>query len=168
MENTHLDWLSGGSTLWLARCEELINKAEWYEENLFTWLKDVCLVWKQVLDLIVHFSNLKLSIREHNTFEYTAAETSSSIYFHWENRKQRWMLKPVSKPKATWSAFATQGVKLNRENVPNISDTSNVIETGAPIAEKPKTLSKTNKKRKNQKDNRDRNNSNQSSSRNKF
>ena len=28
MGNTHLDWPSGGPSLWLARWEELINKAE--------------------------------------------------------------------------------------------------------------------------------------------
>ncbi len=72
------------------------------------------------------------------------------------------MLKPVSKPKATQSAFAIQGV--NWEEVPNVSDTPNVTETGAAIARKPKTPSKKNKNRKNQKDNGGRNNSNQSSS----
>ncbi len=75
------------------------------------------------------------------------------------------MLKPVSKPKATRSAFTAQGVTLNWEKVPNVSDIPNVTETGAAIAEKPKTPSKKNKNRKNQKDNRGRNNSNQSSSR---
>lgn len=165
MGNTHLDWPSGGPTLWLARWEELINKAERYEENLPTWLRDVCLVWEQVPDLIVYFSNIKLSIRKHTTAEYTPAEISSSIHFHWEHRKQRSMLKPVSKPKATRSAFATQGVTLNGEEVPNVLDTPDVAETGAAIAEKPKTPSKKDKKRKNRNDNRGRNNFNRSSSR---
>ncbi len=74
------------------------------------------------------------------------------------------MLKQVSKSKATRSAFAAQGVALNGEEVPNGSDTPDVTEIVAAIAEKPKTLSKKNKKQKNQKDNRGRNNSNQSSS----
>ncbi len=160
MGNTHLDWPSGGLTLWLVRWEELINKAERYEENLLTWLRDVCLVWEQVPNLIVYFSNIKLTIRKHTTAEYSPAEISLSINFHWENRKQRSMLKPVSKPKATRSAFAIQGVTLNREEVPNVSDTHDVTETGVAIAEKPKTPSKKNKDRKNQKDNRGRNNSN--------
>ncbi len=73
------------------------------------------------------------------------------------------MLKPVSKPKATRSAFAIQGVTFNWEEMPNVSDTPKVTETGAAIAEKPKTPSKKNKNRKNQKDNQGRNNSNQSS-----
>lgn len=152
MGNTHLDWPSGGPTLRLARWEELINKAERYKENLPTWLRDVCLVWEQVPDLIVYFSNIKLSIRKHTTDEYTPAEISSSIHFHWEYRKQRSMLKPVSKPKTTRSAFATQGVTFNGKEVPNVSDTPDVR---AAIAEKPKTPSKKNKKRKNQNDNRE-------------
>ncbi len=49
--------------------------------------------------------------------------------------------------------------------MPNASDNSDVIETGAAIAEKPKTSSKENKKRKNQNNNRGHNNSNRSSSR---
>ena len=110
MENTHLDWPSGSSTFWLARSEELMNKAEQYEENLPIWLRDVCLMWEQVPDLIVYFINIKLNIRKYTTAEYTPAEISLSIYFHWEHLKQRSILKPVSKPKATRSAFAIQGV----------------------------------------------------------
>ncbi len=165
MRNTHLDWPSFGPTLWLAKWDKLINKAERYEENLRTWLRDVCLVREQVADLIVYFSNIKLIIRKHTTGKYTPPEISSSIHFHWDHRKQRSTLKPVSKPKTTRSAFAIQGVTLNREEVPNASDPPDVTETGAVIAEKPKTPSKKNKDRKNQKDNRGRNNSNQSSSR---
>ncbi len=52
------------------------------------------------------------------------------------------MLKPVSKAQATRSAFATQGVSLNGEEVPNTSNTPDVTETGAAVAEKPKTPSK--------------------------
>ncbi len=59
MGNTYLDRPSGGPTLWLARWEEIINKAEGYEENLIIWLRDVCLVWEQVLDLIVYFQQHK-------------------------------------------------------------------------------------------------------------
>ena len=59
------------------------------------------------------------------------------------------MLKPVSKPKATQSAFATQKVMLNREKVLDVLDISNITETWAAIAEKAKTLAKKNKKRKN-------------------
>ena len=51
MGNTHLDWPSDGPTIWLAKWEELINKAERYNENLPIWLRDVCLVWEQVPDL---------------------------------------------------------------------------------------------------------------------
>ncbi len=75
------------------------------------------------------------------------------------------MLKPVSKPKATRSTFAIQGVTLNGEEVPKVSDTHDATETEAAIAGKPKILSKKNKDQKNQKDNRGRNNSNQSRSR---
>ncbi len=107
----------------------------------------------QIPDLIVYFSNIKLSIRKYTTAEYTPDEISLLIHFHWEHRKQRSMLKPVSKPKATRSAFAIQGVFLNWEEVPNISDTPNVTETGAAIAGKPKSPSKKNKNRKNQKNN---------------
>ncbi len=153
MKNTHLDFSSSGLTLWLARWEELINKAERYEENLLTWLRDVCLMWEQVSDLIVNFSNIKLSIRKQTTAKYMPAEISASINFHWKHRKQRSMLKQVSKPKVTQLAFVAQGVTLNREEVPNISDTPDVTETGGDIAEKPKTPSKKNKMRKNQKDN---------------
>ena len=163
MENTHLDWSSGGPTLWLVRWEKVINKAEQYEENLLTWLRDVCLVWEQVPDLIVYFSNIKLSIQKHTTAEYTPAEISSSIHFHLGHWKQRSMLKRVSIPKVIRSAFVTQGIILNNEKVPNVSDIPDITETGAAIAEKPKTSSKKNKKRKNQKDNRGPNNSNQSS-----
>ena len=63
------------------------------------------------------------------------------------------MLKPVSKPKATRSAFLIQGVTLNKEGVSNVSDTHYDTVTGAAIADKPKTLSKKNKDRKNQNDN---------------
>ena len=73
------------------------------------------------------------------------------------------MLKLVSKHKATQSALAIQRVSLNGKEVPNISDTPDVTETGAAIAEKSKIPSKKNKDRKNQKDNRGRNNSNQRS-----
>ncbi len=82
MGKGHLDWPSSGPTLWLVRKEELNNKAEQYEENLPTWLRDVYLVWEQVPDLIVYFSNIKLSIRKYTTAEYTPAEISSSIHFH--------------------------------------------------------------------------------------
>ncbi len=88
MENTHLDWPSGGPTLWLARWEKLINKTERYQENLPTWLRDICLVFKQVQDLIVYFSNIKLRIREYTTAEYKSTEISSLIHFHWEHQKQ--------------------------------------------------------------------------------
>ncbi len=82
MGNTLLDWPTGDPTLLLARWEELINKAERYEENFPTWLRDVCLVWEQVPDLIVYFSNIKLSIQKHTTAEYTLAEISLLIHFH--------------------------------------------------------------------------------------
>ncbi len=164
--NKHLDWPSGGPTFWLAKSEELINKAERYEENFFIWLRDIFLMWEQVPDLIVYFSNIKLSIRKHTTAKYTPAEISSSIYFHWEHRKQRSMLKRVSKLKATRSAFAIQRVTLNREEMPNVSVTPDVTEIGAAIVGKLKTPSKKNKDRKNHKDNRGRNNSHQSSMRN--
>ncbi len=120
-------------------------------------------MWEQVPDLVVDFRNIKLSIRKHTTAEYTLSEISSLINFHWEHRKHRSILKPVSKPKATRSAFVIQQVTLNGEEVPNVSDTPDVTETGAAIAGKPKTPSKKNKDRKNQKNNRGRNNSNQSS-----
>ena len=58
------------------------------------------------------------------------------------------MLKQVSKPKANWSAFAIQGVILNWKEVPNVSDTPDVTETGAAIAGKPKSPSKKNKNQK--------------------
>ena len=73
------------------------------------------------------------------------------------------MLKPVSKPQSTRPAFATQEVTLNWEEVANVSDNPDVTETGAAIAQKPKTSSKKKKKRKNQMNNRGRNNSNRSS-----
>lgn len=56
------------------------------------------------------------------------------------------MLKPVSKPKTTRSAFATQKVMFNGKKVSNVLDTSDVTETRAAIAEKPKTPAKKNKK----------------------
>ncbi len=87
------------------------------------------------------------------------------MHFPWKHRKQRSMLKRVRKPKAIQSAFATQEVTLNGEEVPNVLDTLDITKTGTAIAEKPKTPSVKNKQRKNQKDNRGRNNSNQSSSR---
>ncbi len=108
MGNTRLYWPSGGSTLCLAKCKEFIDKAEQYEESLCIWLKDVCLVWEQVLDFIVHFRNIKLSISKYTMVGYRSAEINLSIHFHWENRKERSIIKPVSKPKATRSAFATQ------------------------------------------------------------
>ncbi len=49
MGNTHLDWPLGGPTLWLARWERLIIKAEQYEENLPSWLIDVCLCGSKFL-----------------------------------------------------------------------------------------------------------------------
>ena len=150
--NTHLDWPSGGPTIWLAKWEELLNRAERYEENLPTWLRGVCLVWEQVPDLVAFFSNVKQSIRKGNTAEYTSAEISSSIHFYWEHRKQCSTLKPVSKPKATRSAFTTQQITLNGEEAPNASVTPEATEGAA--SEKPKTPSK--KKRKNQNDDSDR------------
>ncbi len=102
-------------------------------------------MWEQVPDLIVYFSNIKLSIQKQTTAEYTPAEISLSIHFYWENRKQRSMLKSVSKPETTRSAFAIQGVTLNREEMPNVSDNPDVTETEAAITGKPKTLSKKNK-----------------------
>lgn len=116
-------------------------------------------------DLVVYFSNIKLSIRKHTTAEYTPAEINSSIHFHWEHRKQRSTLKPVSKPKATRSAFAAQGVTLNGEEAPDALDTPNTTETGAAISEKPNAQSKKKNKRKNQNDNRGRNNSTENSNR---
>ncbi|MCJ1263357.1 hypothetical protein MMC22_003227 [Lobaria immixta] len=154
MGNTHLDCPSGGPTIWLAKWEELINKAERYNENLPTWLRDVCLVWEQVPDLNIYFSNVKLSIRKHTTAEYTPAEISSSIHFHWEHRKQHLALKPMSKPKATRSAFTARGVTLNGEEAPDVSDNPDATAVGAIIAEKPKTPPK--RKRKNQNDDSDR------------
>lgn len=73
------------------------------------------------------------------------------------------MLKPISKPKATGLAFATQEVILNREEVPNVLDTSDVIKIRVAIAEKPKTPKKKNKKQKNQNNNQGPNNFNQNS-----
>ena len=152
IENTHLDLPLGGPTLWLARWEEIINKAEWYGENLLSWLRNICLVWEQVPNLSVYFSNIKLNIWKHTTAKYTPAEISSSMHFHWEHRKQRLTLKPVSKPKATQLAFATQKVTLNKEEVLHASDNLNATfdatETGATIAKKPKILSKKDKKQK--------------------
>ena len=117
MGNTHLDRSSGSSALWLARWEEIINKAEEYKENLLIWLQDICLVWEQVPDLVAYFSNIKLSFQKHALAEYTSAEISSSIQFHWEHQKQRLTLKSISKSKATRSAFASQGVILNGKKV---------------------------------------------------
>ena len=73
------------------------------------------------------------------------------------------MLKPISKPKVTQLAFATQKVILNGEKMPNILDTSYITEIGAAITKKPKNPTKENKKQKNQNNNRGRNNFNQSS-----
>ena len=126
MGNTHLDWPSGGQTLLLASWVEPINKAERHKENLPTWFIDVCLIWEQDPDLIVYFSHIKLNIRKNNTAEYTPAEISTSIYFHWENQKQH---SPVSKPKAIRSTFAIRGITLNWEEVTNVSDTPDVTNT---------------------------------------
>lgn len=52
------------------------------------------------------------------------------------------MLKLVSKPEIIQSAFATQGVTLNREEISNVLDTSDNTKTETIITEKPKTLSK--------------------------
>lgn len=70
------------------------------------------------------------------------------------------MLKPISKLKATQSAFATQKITCNGKKVPNILDTSDATELGAAITEKLKTLAKKNKKEKNQNDNQGYNNFN--------
>ena len=142
MGNTHLDWPSGGPTIWLAKWEELLNRAERYEENLPTWLRDVCLVWEQVPDLIAFFSNVKQSIRKGTTAEYTSAEISSSIHFYWEHRKQRSTLKPVNKPKATRSAFTAQDATLNGEEAPDASVTSDSAETTAGAAKQSKRSTK--------------------------
>ena len=56
------------------------------------------------------------------------------------------MLKLVSKPKDSRSAFITQGVTLNREEMPNASDPPHVTETGAAVTEKPKNPPKKSKK----------------------
>lgn len=161
MESTHLDWPSGGPTIWLAKWEELLNKAEQYEENLPTWLRDVCLAWEQVPDLVVFFSNIKLSIWKHTTAKYTPAEISSTIYFHWEHRKQRSLLKPIGKPKTTQSAFAAQGVTLNGEEAPDASEaldaseapdasaTPDTTEAGVIAPEKPKLSSNKNRQKSN-------------------
>lgn len=167
VSNTHLDWPSSGPTIWLAKWEELLNRAERYEENLPTWFKDVCLVWEQVPDLAAFFSNVKQGIWKGTTAEYTLPEISSSIHFYWEHRKQRSTLKPVNKPKATQSAFATQGPTLNGEEAPDASVTPESAEatakTTAEAAKQPKQLTKR-KQRKGQNQQRRRTDSNEESS----
>ena len=70
------------------------------------------------------------------------------------------MLKPVSKPKATQSAFAAQEITLNKKEILDTSNSLDIIETGAIAIEKSKTISKKrNKKRKTQNSNWGRNNS---------
>ena len=77
MGEAHGSWSSGGPTLWLAKWKELINKAEQYDEPLRTWLRDVCLVWKQVSDLGVYFSQVQINLKKGDIAQYTLAEISS-------------------------------------------------------------------------------------------
>lgn len=87
MRNTHFDWPSSSLTLLLARWKELINKKKRYEKNFPTLLRDVCLIWEQVLDLIIYFSNIKLSFWKNTTDIYTPAIISLIIFFYWEHHK---------------------------------------------------------------------------------
>ena len=58
-------------------------------------------------------------------------------------------LKPVSKPKATRSAFTARGVTLNGEEAPDVSDNPDATAAGSAIAEKPKAPSKRKRKSRN-------------------
>ena len=122
MGEFHGSWPSGGPTLWLAKWEELINKAERYDEPLRTWLRDVCLVWEQVSDLTVYFSQVQISLERGDTAQYTPAEISSQIHRRWEHRKQGLALRVINKPKATRSAFNAVDVTFDGEEPPEAED----------------------------------------------
>lgn len=108
---------------------------------------------EQVLYLIFYFNNIKLSIYKYIIAKYTLVKISLLLNFYLEYWKYCLTLKPVSKPKATQSIFATKKVIFNSKMMINTLDSPNDIETRANLTEKSKTPSKKNKKRKNLNDN---------------
>ena len=76
MNEAHSNWPLGGPILWLAKWEELVNKAKQYDKPLWTRLQDICLVC-EVLDLGVYFSQVQINLKKDNIAQYTPGEISS-------------------------------------------------------------------------------------------
>lgn len=115
------------------------------------WLRDVCLVWERVPDLIVYFSHFQINLEKGDTTQYTPAEISLQIHRRWEHRKQGLALRVINKPKATRSAFATD-VMFDGENAPeDAAKTATTVPTSTtgekPDDSKKRRLSKNSKKK---------------------
>ena len=101
------DWPKGGPSNWLAKWEDLIRRANQYDEPLRNWLMDVTLMWQRLQDLNVFFKTVESAMRKGNLAEYDQASISAEIQQRWEVKKQGSTLR-CAKPKATQSAFSTQ------------------------------------------------------------
>ena len=124
MGSVYVDWPTGGPTTWLAKWEELINRAIRYDEPLRTWLRDICLVWERVPELSVFFAQVQLNLEAGNTAGYSHSSVSLTIQRRWEHKSVGLSLRVINRPKATRSAFATD-VTFNEEAAPDVSDTTN-------------------------------------------
>lgn len=90
--------------------------------------QDVCLVWKNVPDLAVYFSQVQINLEKGDTAQYTPAEISSYIHRRWEHRKQGLALRVINKPKSTRSAFAAAATSDSEE--PPVAEDATAIAGG--------------------------------------
>lgn len=140
-----VDWPSGGPTAWLSKWEELINRADQYEDPLPTWLRDICLVWERVSALNVFFTNVQIDIQQNTATNYTPDSVRGSITRFWEHKKQGLSLRVAGRPKATRSAFTTQKVTFDGEEAPETAATTAV---DAPALTRKMTLAQRKKRSK--------------------
>lgn len=126
----YLEWPSGGPTTWLAKWEDLLTRADRYGEPLPMWLREVSMVWERVPALASYFSTISANIIINNTDQYTPNLLSAMIKNFYEMRKQSSSLRLMNRPRATRSAFATQGVTYDGEEAPESAAAATADTTG--------------------------------------
>ena len=105
------EWPAGGPGNWIAKWEDLMNRARKYNVIINAWLTDVSTVWRPVPALATYFDTVETRIIEQEAQRYTVASVSAAIQQHWEQVQQGSVVKRT-KPRTTRSAFATQEATL--------------------------------------------------------
>lgn len=74
----------GGPSLWLAKWEDLMTRAEQFDISFDNWLTDMSTVQGTVSELVGYFQTVERKVIEGKEAKYTPTSISSAIQQHWE------------------------------------------------------------------------------------